>query len=189
MVRPFAMYALGDQVMVPPVETFAANLMFGKVVSTHRRLRDSGSDSSKGPENCSLVHAVDAPAYPSKIEPIEKLRPIAVPQVLRAIGSDSPVVAQPLVIVLVWALSSYDRVRRTVGVDARQHEDLELVEHRLGGGVGRVVVDQAVDRLVADQRGHPLPAALLAVEEHAHLGAGPVGADPVDPLLERPAGH
>src|SRR4051794_15768964 len=83
----------------------AANLMFENVDSTHSRLRVSGSENSEGPAKLSSVQEDDAPANPSKIDPTEKFRASAVPQLSRAAGSLTR--EQELVMFRDWALESY----------------------------------------------------------------------------------
>ena len=59
------------------------NLIFGNVSTTQCSFLISGSETSDGPENVSLVHEELAPEKPSKIEPIELLRLRSTPQELR----------------------------------------------------------------------------------------------------------
>ena len=81
------------------------------------------------------------------------------------------------------------RVVAAIRVDVRHDEDLDLVHQLLGVGVRRVVLDEPLGGLDAAQAGGPLASVLLAVEEHADLGAVPNGADAVHALLERAARH
>ena len=148
------------------------NLIFGKFDTTHFSLRISGSESSNGPDEVSLV------------QDVERAR-VAVEQ--RADGAvavevDAPVVAvadvaarlaEHAVVRHVAALGAevVERVVTAVRVHRRQDEDVEVVDVGLGGGIGRVVAHEPLGRLQARDRGDPLTRVLLAVDEHAGLGA------------------
>ncbi len=63
VMRPLAMYAPGCQNSWPPLEcTDIMNLMFRLRWTRSMMFCDSGSDSSAGPWNVSLMQLVDAPS-------------------------------------------------------------------------------------------------------------------------------
>ena len=85
------------------------------------------------------------------------------------------------------AVGVVQRVRGAVGVDLRDEEDVQPVDERGRLGVGPVVAQEPLSGLEADARGRDLVAVLLAVQEHADLGAVARLADPQHVLRLRPA--
>ena len=82
---------------------------------------------------------------------------------------------------------SYSECVGAVAVDLRDDEDVEVVDELRRLGIGAVVAHEALRGLEADARGRDLAGVLLAVEEHADLGAVAHLADAQHVLVLRAA--